>query len=467
MSATNVTTELADGSAAVRYVDLPPKVVDRARVAIIDYFGCALAGVSSTPGRKILDYVSEFGARGGSSVIGTGLRLSPADAALANGTLGHALDYDDVQFQMIGHPGVTILPAVLAVGEWADMSVEDVVTAYVVGFETATRLGGLMNLPHYESGWHATGTLGTMGAAVGAARALGLPADGIARAIGTAASMAAGIRQNFGTDTKPFHAGRSAQNGATAALLASRGFTSADDSLGGQWGFVNVFSGGSPSDPCGLAARFGETWNIVDPGFATKVYPSCASTHTGIDSTLDLLAERGAIDAADVQSVRVGVVRLTPKILIHNSPRTGLEAKFSLQYCVARALISGRVTMPHFTDEAVNEPRVRDLMGRVEMYVEPEVDEPWQTDQPRPARLEVTLRSGEVLRGRADTPRGAPKRPVDEATLLHKYRDCASLAVGDEFIDRTTVRLLSIGKENFPVRDLTGAFELSDREMEE
>ena len=464
MSETTVTEQWADFIHGLTFADLPPEVVTRTRIAVTDYLGCLLAGVPSDSGRKMLDYLRDFGAKGECSVPGTTLRLAPADAALANGTLGHALDYDDVTFQMIGHPGVSILPSVLALGEWADASIHDAVVAYVIGYEAATRLGMLMNLRHYESGWHATGTLGTLGAAFGAAKILGLQPSAVVSTIGLASSMAAGIRQNFGTDTKPFHAGRAAQNGTTAALLASRDYTSATNALDGQWGFVNVYTSSNDRDPQELVKDLGLTWNIVNPGFATKIYPSCASTHTAIDSALDLLHEHGPLDPSEIESVRIGVVRLTPKILIHHNPRTGLEAKFSMEYCLARALVSGGVIMSHFSDVAVHEPKVRQVMDRITMFVEPQIDAAWKTSEPRPARLEVILRSGRTIRSGADLPRGAPGRPVDSKALLAKYRDCAGIVFDSATVDSTLAKVSKLGEGDMPVRELMRVFRAVGRD---
>ncbi len=200
-----VSRHTAEWVSSLRYEDLSDLAIERIEVAVLDYLGCAIAGAATETGMKLMDYVLEVGREGGSTVFGTKYRFSPPDAALLNGTFGHALDYDDVSFHMIGHPGVTILPAVLALAEEHDRSGADVMMAYAAGYEVATRIGYAMNVGgHYEKGWHATGTLGTMGATAGACRVLGLDAATTAQALGMAASMAAGLRQNFGRDTKLF-----------------------------------------------------------------------------------------------------------------------------------------------------------------------------------------------------------------------------------------------------------------------
>lgn len=429
-ASSGVTRRLAERVAAVELRDLPAAAVAATRTALEDYLGCAVAGSVTSTAAKLLDYLPEISGPGPCRIAGTSLTASAAGAALANGTLGHALDYDDVSWEMIGHPGVAIMPAILALGEAGHHSGGDVVTAYVAGFEVVSQLGMTMNRGHYERGWHATGTLGTLGAAAGSARLLGLDPDRVVAALGIAASMAAGLRANFGTDTKPLHAGRAAQHGVMAATMASRGFTASAEILEALSGFFNVY-GNAPIDPERVVAQFGDPWGIADPGFNTKAYPSCMSTHAGVDAALDLTVDHD-VTPAQVDAVRVGVVDLTKNILIHNNPRTGLEGKFSMQYCVARAMTDRALSVGHFTDEAVNDPGVRTLLDRVTMEVDPQVSGEWQMGTPRGALVEMTLRDGSRLAKRVDWPSGSMKNLLSRDRLDQKYRDCVSGIVPEQ-----------------------------------
>lgn len=427
-----VSRHTAEWVSSLRYEDLSDLAIERIEVAVLDYLGCAIAGAATETGMKLMDYVLEVGREGGSTVFGTKYRFSPPDAALLNGTFGHALDYDDVSFHMIGHPGVTILPAVLALAEEHDRSGADVMTAYAAGYEVATRLGYAMNVGgHYEKGWHATGTLGTMGATAGACRVLGLDAGTTAQALGMAASMAAGLRQNFGRDTKPFHAGRAAQNGVTAAMLAARGFTAEPDILEAPFGFFSVYGGPGDTRPERLEQIPGPELEVASPGFQTKIYPSCASTHTALDAMLSLIAEHD-IDCRDVTDIDVAVVHLTPKILIHTNPTEGLEGKFSMQYCMARALRSRALRVGDFTDDAVREDDIRHLMSLVHMHVDPDLDRVWTADRPRPVILTVTLGNGTRYVRRVDIPTGLPENPASREQVEAKFRDLAEPVLGED-----------------------------------
>lgn len=427
-----ITKDMASWVSGVTFDKLTDAAVERAQVAILDYLGCAIAGSATETADKLRNFAAETDKGGPSTVIGTPLRARPPDAALLNGTFGHAQDYDDVSFHMIGHPGVTILPAVLALAEAGERSGADTIAAYAAGYEVSTRLGYAMNSGgHYEKGWHATGTLGTMGAAAGASNVLGLTAEQTAHALGIAASMAAGLRQNFGRDTKPLHAGRAAQNGATAAMLADRGFTADPDILEAPFGFLSVYGGPDGSRAERLTPQENGEYEVAVPGFQTKIYPSCASTHTALDAMLTLIA-RHDIDPDKVTGIDVAVVHLTPKILIHTNPTEGLQGKFSMQYCMARVLTSRFLGVGHFTDEAVSEPGIRHLMGLVNMHVDADLDASWTADRPRPVILTVTLADGTALQQRVDIPTGLPEKPATVAQVEAKYRDLAVPVLGDE-----------------------------------
>jgi 2-methylcitrate dehydratase PrpD len=455
------TQQVAEFISSAQFDDLPVAAHDRATSAIVDYFACAAAGSRQPTGRKVLTFVREIGGSPVSSIVGAPDRTSAPNAALVNGTFGHVLDYDDVNWRMIGHPGVSILPAVLALAEGRHSSGKDVILAYSVGFEVVSKLGAMVNNAHYEHGWHATGTLGTIGAAAGAAKILGLDMEGCAAALGIAASLAGGIRQNFGTDTKPFHAGRAAQNGVTAAMLAAGGFSADQHILEAEWGFFKVFAGELNDDGSELHRRLGQPWDIVELGFLTKNYPSCGSTHPAIDGMLSL-SQRHRFSADDVAGIETGVVRLTPKILIHDDPSTPLEAKFSMPFCVAAALVTGSVGLRTFSDDVVHDPAIRSVMPKVSMFVDPAVDDDWRAGQPRPVIVRVKLNDGTVVEERVDFPRGMPQNPLAPSDLEAKFRDCALETLGEERVVESLAALRNLA--DVPdVCDITALFAVADR----
>ena len=233
--------------------------------------------------------VREQGGSTEASVFGHGFGAPAGEAALVNGTSAHALDFDDVNMSMRGHPSVPLLPAVLALGEKIGSSGRELIDAFVLGFEVECKLGRVIGAAHYALGWHATSTLGTLGAAAACARLLRLDMERTQIALGIAASLASGVRQNFGTMTKPLHAGWAARNGVIAATLADRGFTADSAAIEGESGLLHAASGGARLNSRALAS-LGDPWEIVSPGIGVKLYPCCYATHRAIDAALEIVA---------------------------------------------------------------------------------------------------------------------------------------------------------------------------------
>jgi 2-methylcitrate dehydratase PrpD len=316
--------------------------------------------------------------------------------------------------------------------------------AYLVGFEVSASLGAALNPEHYARGWHATATLGTLGATAAAARLLGLEAEETRHALGIAASLASGLKENFGSMTKPYHAGHAARNGVLAATLAREGFSASPVALEGPQGFAQVLGGSAPI--ASAVAGLGERWHLLATGIAVKPYPSCALTHATIDALLELRARHG-IGPESVAGVEVGVHPTVPGVLIHPDPATPLERKFSMQYCAAAALADGRVDLRSFEDGEIP-PAIRRLMPRVTMVVEPELparpgsgrDAPEKVrpapEQVRPApeqaawsRVTLRLEDGSILTSPARGARGHPDQPLTGDELLAKFLACASRAL--------------------------------------
>src|SRR5215469_7328250 len=323
------TSHLAEFVTKSRWEDCPAEAVEAARRAILDCLGVMLAGSVEPAARLVTDVARAEGGSPLATVVGTRLRTGAVWAALANGTAAHALDFDDTNFAMMGHPSAPVLAAALAAGELALADGRALVHAFLLGFEVETTMAAVMNPPHYEKGFHATGTLGTMGAAAAASRLLGLDA-----------SQASGLKENFGTMTKPFHAGHAARSGVLAALLARDGFTASDQAIEGPQGYFAVLGAGKREGR--QLESLGAPWKILTSGVAVKPYPSCACTHSIIDGALELRRTH-QITPEQIAEVTVGVHSAVPRILIHSNPRSGLEAKFSGEFSAAAALCEGRV----------------------------------------------------------------------------------------------------------------------------
>jgi 2-methylcitrate dehydratase PrpD len=455
MGAVNVSERLARFVAEAESV--PEEAIARAKRALLDTLGVALAGSREESARIVAEWVHERGGREEATVLGQRFRAPAAEAALVNGTAGHALDYDDVSLPMRGHPSAPLLPAVLAAGEKTGCSGRDLLTAFVLGFEVEARLGRAVGEAHYALGWHATSTLGTLGAAAACAWLLDLDVGRTQMALGIASSLAGGLQQNFGTMTKPLHAGWAAHSGVVAVGLAGRGFTADPRALEGEsgqtsarpGGFLRAMSGGAEVDLEPLAA-FGDPFEIASSGIGVKLYPCCYAVHRSLDAALDLRA-RHRIDPGSIARVKVEVSRGALLPLRQEPPTTGLEGKFSLQYCLASALVDGRVSLTSLTDEAVRRLAVWELMARVEAR---EGAEPGAFPIGGHAEVRIVLKDGSEHSLRVDTPRGDPLRPLSWDELAGKFRECAGTVMPTEAVERT-LRLVERLEELPDVHRLT------------
>jgi len=360
--------------AALRYEDLPAQALHWARVGILDTVGVTLGG--SGEAAAVLACQALDGAAGPALRLGTRQRLGVLDAALVNGTAAHALDFDDSSNSMGGHPSAPLVSALLPLAEQMNSSGRDFVTAYAAGFEVQTKLGLAVNLHHYRKGWHPTATLGGFGAAAACARLMGLDGAATATALALAASFASGLKANFGTMAKPLHVGHCARNGLYAARLAQLGYTAnAAAVFEHTQGFLDVFNGPGTYAVDKAMAAWAAPYDLIEPGIAVKQYACCGSTHPAIDAMLALVREHRPA-AGGVERIDVAI---HSRRLAHTNrpqPRSALDAKFSLQYVLARALVDGRVAPGDFEDPAWRDPRVAAVLARVRAVAYDEADVP-------------------------------------------------------------------------------------------
>jgi 2-methylcitrate dehydratase PrpD len=403
----------------------PEAVIAQARRAALDTIGVMLAGAAEPVARAVRAVARADGSVPLCTVFGTALRASTAWAALANGAAGHAHDFDDTNFALMGHPSVPLLAAALAAAEAETADGAAVVLAYVIGFEIDAALGLAVNPGHYTRGWHATSSIGTLGCAAAAARLLGLDTGQTRHALGIAASLASGLKENFGSMTKPLHAGHAAQSGVQAAQLAREGLTASDEALEGRQGYLAAFSGAT-LDPAALEG-LGHRWELTASGIAVKPYPSCALTHSAIDALVELRA-RHRLDPAQVAAVEVGVTAVVPDVLRHARPASGLERKFSMQYCAAAALARGPLGLSDFEDGPVADPATRSLMDRVRMVVDPTL--PQEREQHAWTRVTVRLADGTTFEEKPRGASGHPATPLTDAELRAKFLACAAPVIG-------------------------------------
>jgi 2-methylcitrate dehydratase PrpD len=419
------TRNVAEFVVGTRFAALSPSVVTAAKDAVRDTLGVALAGSGEEAGAIAAEMAREEGSRAEAAVLGHGFRAAASTAAFANGVATHAMDYD-ASFTTMGQPMASITAAVLALAEARQASGGRLLEAYVVGYEVAAKIAWALPAGS-NRGWHATGTLGTMGATAAAARLLDLDAGRTCCALGIATSMASGVVWNFGTMSKPLHAGLGARNGVAAARLAEKGFTATTRTLDGAEGFFGAFAPGLAPN----LDRFGELGVSfeIEGGVKYKAYPCGGLTHTGIDAALALRREHG-LSAEEVDRIDVLVTSDVAERIIYRVPQTELQAKFSMPYVVARALIDGAVTPDMFSDEEIADPGVVALAERVFMEANPAFDE--RELGARPCELTVRLKDGRTLSKKLLYPKGSTQVPFSKDELRSKFHACARRVLGDD-----------------------------------
>jgi len=363
-----------------------------------------------------------------------GQRAGVLDAALVNGTASHALDFDDCNNTFGGHPSVPILPALFALADETGASGRDFLAAYVTGFETETKIALAVHFHHYMKGWHPTATLGVFGAAAASAKLMGLDRERTATALAIAASFASGLNSNFGTMVKPLHVGHCTRNGLYAARLARAGFTAGAEAFEHKQGFFNVFNGEGTYDASRIFGRWADPLDIVDPGIAIKQYPCCGSTHPALDATLDL-ARRHKLAPGGIDRIDAWIHARRLEHTNRPEPRSGLDAKFSLQYCVARAVSDHKITLEHFEGDAHRDAAVRQLMSRV--HVAPYTTEQFPADNHFGAEIRVHTSDGETLTARVDQPLGRTSdNPLPLERLREKFENCSQRVLAQTQVDR-------------------------------
>jgi 2-methylcitrate dehydratase PrpD len=425
----NASADVASFIAETGFEHLPQKAVEKAKRLILDYLGVTLAATTSPVARILKEHLSELGGKPQATIVGFRFKTPCSEAAWANGTLGHVFDYDDntIELPAAIHTTVTVLPAALSVGEALEVGGGELITAFVLGTEAACKIDrGIKGSG--EKGFHGTGTFGTLGATVAAGKLMKLSAEEMEYAIGIAASMAGGLASNFGTMTKPLHAGNASRNGVVAALLAKKGFTSSRGILEKDRGFGQVFGQGLGKQY--LKESLGQPWEILEPGIHMKLYPACVIIHAAIDATLKLV-EGQNIDSEQVDSVEVRA-NFDPRGLLFSRPKTVMEARFSPEFCVAIALLEGKATLDEFTEAKVVENRVQKMIEKVHRISDSRGSKPVQM---APTSLKVRMKNGKEYNELVEYPRGSGKNPLTAKEVETKFRSCAKYAFPPEKID--------------------------------
>jgi 2-methylcitrate dehydratase PrpD len=425
--------ELAKRIRRLAFDDLPDEAIHWAKIGILDYLGVTLAGSREPAPRLALEALGTPAA-GPAALLGMARRVGALDAALVNGTAAHALDFDDCNNTFGGHPSVPILPALFALADESGASGRDFLAAYVTGFEVETKIALAVHFHHYMKGWHPTATLGVFGSAAACAKLMGLDDERTATALAIAASFASGIKANFGTMVKPLHVGHCSRNGLYAARLARAGFTAGAEAFEHKQGFFNVFNGEGTYDASRILERWANPLDIVTPGIAIKQYPCCGSTHPALDAILRLAREhKPAPD--DIERVDVWTHARRLEHTNRPAPKSDLDAKFSIQYCVARALLDQTISIEHFEGKTYENPAVKKLLPRV--YAAPYTTAQFPAENHFGAEVKIALRGGKVLGAKVDEPFGRTSRnPLPAALLKEKFDNCSLRALQPEQVTK-------------------------------
>jgi 2-methylcitrate dehydratase PrpD len=431
----DVTNKLARYTTELKYESLPAAAVQTVKTAVRDCLGVALAGSREEDAKICAGIARQEKAKEETGVIGQGFKTSALQAAFANGTAAHALDFDH-SFTLMGQPTAPIIPAAFALGEALGASGRQLIVAYAAGYEVTARLvHSLRDSPH--DGWHGPSMVGLFGAAAASAKLLGLTSSETEMALGIAASMAGGVVANFGTMTKPLHVGMGARNGVLAAKLAGGGYTANARAIEGAKGFYQVLH---PDTPIQAEAidELGRSWALLSDGIRIKPYPCGGLTHQAIDSVLDFRAKHG-LSADMIEAIDVDVVQHTFERIIFRVPQTGIQGKFCMPYLVARAVIDGRIGLDVFTDAAVKEPQILKFAERVRMRLDPSLK---KTDAAgRPCRVTLRLKDGRTFSREAQHAKGGPEWPMTGEELRGKFIECATQTIDQDAAQRALAEI--------------------------
>jgi len=430
--APGLTRSVAEFIVGAKYQDIPENVIELGKKSILDGFGLALAGSVSAMAPLVRKYVQSLGAGPPTaSIIGTAVRCHPRFAALVNGVSIHADDYDDTQlavakdriYGLLTHPTVPVLPPAFALCETGRRSGRDLMLAYHVGVEVECKIAEAIAPRHYDDGFHTTGTIGTFGSVAACAKLRGLDAKQTVHALGIGATEGGGFRDNFGSMTKPFHAGRAAENGTVAADLAALGWTAAEDILEAPRGFFQAAGGGF--DPHAIVGCLGKPWTLASPGVSIKPHPSGSLSHPAMGEMLRLVREHH-IKAADVENIELGANHAMTTSLLHHRPTTGLQGKFSMEFCLSILVLDHKAGLVEYQDAVVQRADVQDMIKRVSFHVDPEAERAGLDKMT--SLLKIHLKGGKVLSGRAEFAKGSPANPMSYDEVADKFRGCAEFA---------------------------------------
>lgn len=420
-----------------KYEDLPQEVIDFTKLCILDWLGSALAGKDKEPIRMIQEFVEEMGGNQQATLV-TGGMSSVINAALVNGASSHIVELDDIHKASIIHAGTVVIPAALSVAEANNKSGKELITAVVVGYDVCYRIGEAVSASHYYH-WHNTATCGTFGAAAAVSSLLNLNEEQTVYALGSAGTQAAGLWEFIedGAMSKQLHPAKAAVNGVISALLAKKGFTSASKILEGKRGFFESMS--DEFDESKITNQLGEIYKITENSF--KIHASCRHTHPAVDMVIDI-ANENLIQIQLIDKIRVNTYQAVLNITDNPNPTTVYASKFSIQFCVALAIVKGKASLSDFNEETLWDHKIRDLMERIEVSVDPDIDGSYPNKWG--ASVDIVLSNGSVLSKQTEFPKGDPENAVTVEELILKFKQLTGNDSNTEMYSEQVMNLENI-----------------------
>ncbi|MBN2568890.1 MAG: MmgE/PrpD family protein [Deltaproteobacteria bacterium] len=413
---------------------IPRDAYENCKVVFLDWLGCAMIGVDNPLVIKLMRYAEMMGGNEQASILGHGVKKNVTQAAIINGAASHVTDYDDTTTIDIRHASVGLFPSVLALSEWKGKSGAEFLAAYIIGYKVAALIGSCVGMSQYNAGLHTTSTMGHFASAAGCARLLGLNEQQTTYALSLAGTLSSGLKVVFGTMTKALHAGNAAQAGLRAALLAEDNYTCAEDLLEGTDGYLQVF-GGHIDQPA--LDSLGKTWDF--DRLAQKYHASCHFTHSAIESVLYLVNKEQLLPD-DVKSITVHSTQLALNAAGKTDPKTALEGKFSIHYCLANAIIRGDTGLKGFTDEKVNDPGIREFMKKISLKLGEDL-------QPMEARVTLKTKGGKIYEKSSDVFREIPGLEEKRRRIKNKFMDICQPVWGEQKAEFVMDKVMSLERE--------------------
>ncbi|WP_300465139.1 MmgE/PrpD family protein [Desulfobacula sp.] len=440
----SITKRFAEYIHDTSYETIPGDIHRYAKLCLLDWIGVTLGGSREPVSDILLDFIDIVGGKAHATILGKGVKTNLMWAALANGTMSHALDFDDTHKDSGTHPSVCLAPAVISVGEYKKSSGRDLITAFIIGFEIAARIGAAAGSAHYEHGWHATSTIGRFSATASAAKLMGLSVEQTINAFGITGTQVSGLREVFGTMSKPFHAGKAAMDGVLSVALAKRNFDSSHEIFEGTFGLKNVYA--PHSDTSQILKGLGTTYHITNVAF--KPYASALATHSTIQA-IETIKKENQITAADVHTIQIEFGELPFSVVNNKNPRKVLEGKFSVYQCAALAFMEGRVNRDMFTLEKINDPDIIAFRERINVLLNPNLKK-FETI------IKVMTKQGQLLERFIKVAKGSPEDPLTFLEMKEKFMDLALPVISKTNAEKIVDKIRHLSE----IADITEIIEL-------